>query len=173
MAVPMSASVASAVPRGRNSSLTAPRTSSPSVRVSSRASIPLLQSAVRLSAWRPRAPQFSRNPPRLLEYQFKRYTVEFDGVNIKLSLKRAANLESICIASDWKTGLAKCSRKEDFSSTGFIGRGSSKNVVYVRLTHFPSSPYSKSCSRPESTISNTPWLSRTMRHSLKLRIGIC
>ncbi|KAF7362206.1 Atypical/Alpha protein kinase [Mycena venus] len=50
-----------------------------------------------------------------------------------------APMEKILVASDWKAGLSISSSKtaknpaEEIHKTGFIGRGSSKNVVYARI----------------------------------------
>ncbi|KAJ7864459.1 hypothetical protein B0H14DRAFT_3443512 [Mycena olivaceomarginata] len=50
-----------------------------------------------------------------------------------------APMEKIFVASDWKAGLSISSSKtaknaaEEIHKTGFIGRGSSKNVVYARI----------------------------------------
>ncbi|KAJ7134235.1 hypothetical protein C8R44DRAFT_769942 [Mycena epipterygia] len=46
-------------------------------------------------------------------------------------------IETILVASDWKSGLAKSQiphqPAEEVHKTGFIGRGSSKNVIYARV----------------------------------------
>lgn len=39
--------------------------------------------------------------------------------------------ETIYIANDWQGGYKKCLDKEDYSRTGYIGRGSAKQVIYV------------------------------------------
>jgi hypothetical protein len=39
--------------------------------------------------------------------------------------------EVILVADDWRNGYEKSLRKEDYSETGYIGRGSAKQVIYV------------------------------------------
>jgi hypothetical protein len=97
---------------------------------------------IRLSAWRKpaAASQFARNPPAFIEYNFKRLVVKVVGTDVSISMPGPnAPMEKILVASDWKAGLSISSSKtaknaaEEIHKTGFIGRGSSKNVVYVSL----------------------------------------
>ncbi|KAJ6450145.1 hypothetical protein C8R45DRAFT_1084008 [Mycena sanguinolenta] len=99
------------------------------------------RSTVRQSAWRRPAPvsQFSRNPPAFIEYKFTRFTVHAVGVDISISMDKDAPTERILVASDWKQGLALASDPQakntagEIHKTGFIGQGSSKNVIYARI----------------------------------------
>ncbi|KAJ6505038.1 hypothetical protein C8R45DRAFT_1181007 [Mycena sanguinolenta] len=99
------------------------------------------RSTVRQSAWRRPAPvsQFSRNPPAFIEYKFTRFTVHAVGVDISISMDKDAPTERILVASDWKQGLALASDPQakntagEIYKTGFIGQGSSKNVIYARI----------------------------------------
>ncbi|KAJ7816280.1 hypothetical protein B0H14DRAFT_3148667 [Mycena olivaceomarginata] len=93
---------------------------------------------VRLSAWRKPAAtsRFARNPPALIEYRFRRFAVQVVGTDVLISMPQDAPIEKILVASDWKAGLSLSSNKntvQEVHKTGFIGRGSSKNVVYARI----------------------------------------
>ncbi|KAF7346249.1 hypothetical protein MSAN_01852000 [Mycena sanguinolenta] len=93
---------------------------------------------VRQSAWRrPAVSQFARNPPAFIDYNFKRFTVRAVGTDVLISMAKDAPLEKISVASDWKQGLALASSKTknagEIHKTGFIGQGSSKNVIYARI----------------------------------------
>jgi hypothetical protein len=66
--------------------------------------------------------------------------VEVVGTDVSISMPGPnAPMEKIFVASDWKAGLSISLSKtaknaaEEIHKTGFIGRGSSKNVVYVSL----------------------------------------
>ena len=48
-----------------------------------------------------------------------------------VSFNRSEMIETILVAEDWKEGWEKSLRKEDYSTSGFIGRGTSKRVIYV------------------------------------------
>ncbi|KAJ7149434.1 hypothetical protein C8R43DRAFT_1192522 [Mycena crocata] len=97
---------------------------------------------VRASAWRPPnfAPVFARNPPTFIEYKFKRMSADTEGTSVKVSMDTEAKFETILVASDWKAGLAIKNKgqtatetADTIHKTGFIGQGSSKNVVYARI----------------------------------------
>jgi hypothetical protein len=56
-----------------------------------------------------------------------------DGPAITFS--RSETIETILIAEDWQEGWEKSLRKEDYSKSGYIGRGTSKRVIYVCFYH--------------------------------------
>ncbi|KAJ7232389.1 hypothetical protein C8J57DRAFT_1579029 [Mycena rebaudengoi] len=105
------------------------------------------EAAAIFRAWRKPAAksQFARNPPTFIEYKFRRYEVKVEGTNVKLSMRQDAPVETIIVSSDWKAGLdiidnatsrtGKTPQNiaEDVHKTDFVGRGSSKNVVYARI----------------------------------------
>lgn len=92
----------------------------------------------RSSAWRtpvnagPPASQFARHPPTFIEYKFRRYTVEAFGTQVTFSMLPGTEQETILVATDWKSGLSGKTPAEIYK-TGFIGQGTSKNVVYARF----------------------------------------
>lgn len=49
-----------------------------------------------------------------------------------VSFTNSDESETIYIANDWRGGYTKYLKKEDYSKTGYIGRGSAKQVIYVR-----------------------------------------
>jgi hypothetical protein len=60
---------------------------------------------------------------------FTRLVAELDGP--KVSFNRSEAVETILVAEDWEEGWEKSLRKEDYSTSGYIGRGTSKRVIYV------------------------------------------
>ena len=60
---------------------------------------------------------------------FTRSVAELIGP--KVLFNRSEAVETILVAEDWKEGWEKSLRKEDYSTSGFIGRGTSKRVIYV------------------------------------------
>ncbi|KAJ6520576.1 hypothetical protein DFH09DRAFT_1426935 [Mycena vulgaris] len=101
----------------------------------------------RVSAWRTPtyAPVFARKPPTFIEYKFRRVTVDVHETQVSFTMpKNHQQIETILVASDWKAGLALKNNlshtnknadeiAEAIHKTGFIGQGSSKNVVYARV----------------------------------------
>ena len=85
---------------------------------------------VRTSAWRVPKPKISfvRNPT-MVPCNFRRLVSSIDGPDITFS--RSETIETILIAEDWEEGWEKSLQKEDYSKSGYIGRGTSKHVIYV------------------------------------------
>ncbi|KAJ7210227.1 hypothetical protein C8J57DRAFT_1608161 [Mycena rebaudengoi] len=81
----------------------------------------------RTSAWRKPATTFARDP-RMIEYKFKRYTVEVRDTEVVVTFLHNAELETILVASDWQEGLEASKISQPFHNTGFIGSGSAKNA---------------------------------------------
>ncbi|KAJ6485294.1 hypothetical protein DFH09DRAFT_1291645 [Mycena vulgaris] len=91
------------------------------------------------------APVFARKPPTFIEYKFRRVSVDVNETQVSFTMpNNHQQVETILVASDWKAGLAlkdnlpHTSKNADeiaeaIHKTGFIGQGSSKNVVYARI----------------------------------------
>ena len=56
---------------------------------------------------------------------------EIIGLNV--SFNHSETVETILVAEDWKEGWENSLRKEDYSTSGFIGWGTSKRVIYVQF----------------------------------------
>jgi hypothetical protein len=87
---------------------------------------------IRQSAWpKPSSNlkvQFSRKS-MMVPCNFTRSVSELIGPNV--CFNRSEVVETILVADDWKEGWEKSLIKEDYSTSGFIGRGASKRVIYV------------------------------------------
>ena len=86
---------------------------------------------IRQSAWFPSSNlkvQFARASV-MVPCTFTRLVAKLDGS--KVSFNRSEAIETILVAEDWKEGWEKSLRKEDYSTSGYIGRGTSKRVIYV------------------------------------------
>ena len=62
---------------------------------------------------------------------FTRLVAKLDGP--KVSFNHSEEVETILVAEDWEEGWEKSLQKEDYSTSGYIGRGTSKRVIYVCL----------------------------------------
>lgn len=47
------------------------------------------------------------------------------------SIPPNAEMEVISLAADWQDGIRMAKNGQDFHSTGYLGSGSAKQVVYV------------------------------------------
>jgi hypothetical protein len=89
---------------------------------------------IRQSAWLPPAArssskvQFARKS-MMVPCTFTRSVAELNGPEVSFNHSKA--VETILVAEDWKEGWEKSLRKEDYSTSGFIGQGTSKRVIYV------------------------------------------
>lgn len=89
---------------------------------------------IRQSAWPPRSSsnvqivKFTRTS-MMVPCTFTRMVSELIGPNVYFN--RSEAVETILVSEDWKEGWEKSLRKEDYSTSGFIGRGTSKRVIYV------------------------------------------
>lgn len=89
----------------------------------------LSERPVRKSAW-PLKPSFAR-PCAMVAYKFRRY-IKTDTVHgMVFSLPQNAPAEVILVAADWMEGASMAKANDSFHKTGFLGSGTSKNVIYV------------------------------------------
>ncbi|KAJ6515067.1 hypothetical protein C8R47DRAFT_1276176 [Mycena vitilis] len=119
----------------------------------SQAPPPRRSQGLRASAWRRPTvePHYARNPSGFIEYKFTRFKVELDGTSVVFTSEKDAKVEKILVASDWREARAKKEKGEPTHNTGFIGSGSSKNVVYARLgTHEYALAQAQDINLPES-----------------------
>lgn len=120
---------------------------------------------VRQSAWLPMSSskarvQFTRKS-MMVPCTFSRSVAELDGP--KVSFNHSEVIETILVAEDWKEGWEKSLRKEDYSSSGFIGRGTSKRVIYVcSLANLPCQYSAKIVDRHDFKMRSTCWGSYMM-----------
>ena len=88
---------------------------------------------IRQSAWLPSSNlkvKFAR-ASIMVPCTFTRSVAKLNGP--KVSFNRSEAVEIILVAQDWKEGWEKSLRKEDYSTSGYIGQGTSKRVIYVCL----------------------------------------
>ena len=64
---------------------------------------------------------------------FTRSIAELNGPKVSFNHSEAVETILVAAGEDWKEGWQKSLRKEDYSTSGYIGRGTSKQVIYVCL----------------------------------------
>ena len=85
---------------------------------------------IRKSAWLPssKSPMFARSSA-MTPCTFTRLDAHIEGPTVIFT--QSETISTILVADDWKEGWEKSCRKEDYSQSGYIGRGTSKRVIYV------------------------------------------
>ncbi|KAJ7138884.1 hypothetical protein C8R46DRAFT_1234129 [Mycena filopes] len=91
----------------------------------------LSERPVRKSAW-PVKPSFAR-PCSMVAYKFRRYIKTDTDHGMVFSLPKDAPVEVILVAADWMEGASMAKANDSFHKTGFLGSGTSKNVIYARV----------------------------------------
>lgn len=71
----------------------------------------------------------------MLIFRYQPYKWE-SGTNngaIHIPARPEVEYDSIYVASDWEVGRDRAKKGEAFHDTGYVGSGSAKEVIYVRL----------------------------------------
>jgi hypothetical protein len=84
---------------------------------------------IRKSAWPPSSKALFARSSAMTPCTFTRSDAHIEGPTVIFT--HSETISTIFVADDWKEGWEKSRRKEDYSQSGYIGRGASKRVIYV------------------------------------------